>query len=97
MSLMALLNRLPWSQLGRARRCYSVRIPNQPQTHIKTIADLKAWLTSGLTPNVEVSGWVRSVRKASAVRFIDIADGSSMRPLQVVVDKNLATGYVSIS
>jgi aspartyl/asparaginyl-tRNA synthetase len=36
-----------------------------------------------------VNGWVRNVRKSSAVRFIDISDGSSMKPVQAVVDKSL--------
>ena len=40
-------------------------------------------------------GWVRGVRKASAVRFVDITDGSSMRPLQAVVDKSKATEYAA--
>ncbi|KAJ4142561.1 asparaginyl-tRNA synthetase [Fusarium falciforme] len=73
------------------RRPYSVRVPGECQKDIKTVAELKAWGPSTRIPDVEVSGWVRSVRKSSGVRFIDITDGSSMRPVQVVVDKSLAT------
>ncbi|CAM1509122.1 Fc.00g028610.m01.CDS01 [Cosmosporella sp. VM-42] len=85
------LSRLPgrvnaWS----AKRCYSVRVPGECQKDIKTVADLKAWGPGTHVSQVEVSGWVRSVRKSSGVRFIDITDGSSMRPVQVVVDKALA-------
>lgn len=58
------------------------------------MAELKTWGPPGRVPDVEVCGWVRSVRKSSGVRFIDITDGSSMRPAQVVVDKSLATEYV---
>lgn len=77
------------------RRCYSVRVPGECQRDIKTIAELKAWGPETPVSDVEVSGWVRSVRKSSGVRFIDITDGSSMRPVQVVVDKKLATEYVN--
>ncbi|KAK7398302.1 asparaginyl-tRNA synthetase [Neonectria punicea] len=75
-----------WSQ----RRTYSVRVPGESQPDIKTVADLKAWRPATQVPDVEVCGWVRSVRKSSGVRFVDITDGSSMRPVQVVVDKSLA-------
>lgn len=47
-------------------------------------------------PHVEICGWVRSVRKSSGVRFVDITDGSSMRPVQAVVAKDLATEYGSV-
>ncbi|KAG6022568.1 hypothetical protein E4U41_002233 [Claviceps citrina] len=73
------------------RRKYSVRIlGKQPPQAVRTVADLKAWLPETNVPDVEVCGWVRSVRKSSAVRFVDITDGSSMRPMQAVVEKALA-------
>ncbi|KAF7548871.1 hypothetical protein G7046_g8521 [Stylonectria norvegica] len=72
-------------------RRYLVRVPGEYHGDIKTVADLKAWRPATHVPEVEVCGWVRSVRKSSGVRFIDITDGSSMRPVQVVVDKKLAT------
>lgn len=72
------------------QRSYSVRVPGECQRDIKTVADLKAWGPAAKVSDVEVCGWVRSVRKSSNVRFIDITDGSSMRPVQVVVDKALA-------
>lgn len=56
-----------------------------------------AWQPGKHVSEVEVSGWVRSVRKSSGVRFVDITDGSSMRPLQAVVDKRLAAEYVAPS
>ncbi|GAB0136186.1 hypothetical protein EsDP_00004498 [Epichloe bromicola] len=72
-------------------RKYSVRISGkQPSPPIRTVADLKAWLPETNVPDVEVCGWVRSVRKSSGVRFVDVTDGSSMRPVQAVVDKALA-------
>ncbi|KAJ3528963.1 hypothetical protein NM208_g9970 [Fusarium decemcellulare] len=72
-------------------RFYSVRVPSECQKDIKTVAELKSWGPATRIQDVEVCGWVRSVRKSSGVRFIDITDGSSMRPVQVVVDKSLAT------
>ncbi|PFH55212.1 hypothetical protein XA68_10362 [Ophiocordyceps unilateralis] len=65
-------------------RCYSVRVPD---SSIRTVAELRAWKPEVDVPHVEVCGWVRSVRKSSGVWFVDITDGSSMRPLQAVVDK----------
>ncbi|RFU73097.1 asparaginyl-trna synthetase [Trichoderma arundinaceum] len=77
-------------------RCYSVRVPSdgggdgQGLDTIRTVADLKEWQPGSLVSDVQVCGWVRSVRKSSSVRFVDITDGSSMRPMQAVVDKSLA-------
>lgn len=92
------LSRLPLrggnGQISR-RRCYSVKVSGECQNDIKTVSDLKAWSPGAPASDVEVCGWVRSVRKSSAVRFIDITDGSSMRPVQVVVDKTLAAEYVN--
>ncbi|CCE31878.1 related to asn-tRNA synthetase, mitochondrial [Claviceps purpurea 20.1] len=78
---------------GQYKRTYSVRINGQqpPSQAIRTVADLKAWRPATNVPDVEVCGWVRSVRKSPGVRFVDITDGSCMRPMQAVVDKALAT------
>ncbi|PNP45322.1 hypothetical protein TGAMA5MH_03046 [Trichoderma gamsii] len=87
----------PFRLLGRYRRypfahrrCYSVRVPSDGAGDIRTVADLKEWQPEGRVSDVQVCGWVRSVRKSSSVRFVDITDGSSMRPMQAVVDKSLA-------
>ncbi|KAG6014864.1 hypothetical protein E4U54_004739 [Claviceps lovelessii] len=85
--------RLPPAARPCNQRKYSVRIiGQQPSQAIRTVADLKAWRPETNVLDVEVSGWVRSVRKSSGVRFVDITDGSSMRPMQAVVDKALAMG-----
>ncbi|KAG5936956.1 hypothetical protein E4U53_000113 [Claviceps sorghi] len=74
-------------------RKYSVRIIGQQSwLPVRTVADLKEWRPETNAPDVEVCGWVRSVRKSSGVRFVDITDGSSMRPMQAVVEKSLAIG-----
>ena len=77
---------------GLTIRSYSVRIIDKPSSLVKTIADLKSWrLDSGKALDVEVHGWVRAVRKSPGVRFVDLVDGSSMRPMQAVVEKDLAS------
>ena len=84
----------PWRRVGhQPRRHYAVRAPGQAHQHIKTVADLKSWKTEAPVSDVEVCGWVRSVRKSSGVRFVDVTDGSSMRPVQAVVDKALSAEY----
>lgn len=77
------------------RRQYSVRIPadSPSASSITTVADLRAWHPTANVPDVQVCGWVRSVRKSSGVRFVDVTDGSSMRPVQAVVDKKLSAEY----
>ncbi|KJZ71717.1 hypothetical protein HIM_08914 [Hirsutella minnesotensis 3608] len=92
---MVLARARPWCLAPRLRcfagprRCY-VRVPGECYPSIKSVADLKAWEPAANVPDVQVCGWVRSVRKSSGVRFIDITDGSSMRPVQAVVDKRQA-------
>ncbi|ETS02487.1 asparaginyl-tRNA synthetase [Trichoderma reesei RUT C-30] len=76
--------------LPAARRSYSVRVPGDGSSDVTTVADLKEWQPGRLVSDVQVCGWVRSVRKSASVRFVDITDGSSMRPVQAVVDKSLA-------
>lgn len=76
-----------------AARAYSAKVPGDRQRVVKTLADVKEYLTANNVSDVEVSGWVRSVRKSSGVRFVDITDGSSMRPVQAVIDKQLSSEY----
>jgi asparaginyl-tRNA synthetase len=41
------------------------------------------------SPNVTVSGWVRTRRDSKACSFLEVGDGSCFRGIQVVVDANL--------
>ncbi|PHH62069.1 hypothetical protein CDD81_7625 [Ophiocordyceps australis] len=88
--LTASWRRLPGPSLPCRR--YSVRFgcQAQPWSSMQTVADLAASNLEADVANVDVCGWVRSVRKSANVRFVDISDGSSMRPIQAVVDKSLA-------
>ncbi|OAR01314.1 hypothetical protein LLEC1_07283 [Akanthomyces lecanii] len=80
-----------WRRYVATRRTYSVSIPGDSPARVKTIADLKEFQSAQPVSDVQVCGWVRSVRKSAGVRFVDVTDGSSMRPIQAVVDKSLAT------
>lgn len=72
-----------------------MRVPGDLRPSVKNVADLKAWTPQVNVADVEVCGWVRSVRKSSGVRFVDVTDGSSMRPLQAVVDKKQSSECAS--
>ncbi|KFA76167.1 hypothetical protein S40288_04138 [Stachybotrys chartarum IBT 40288] len=79
-----------WQPGSSTRRTYSIRAQSGRNQGVTTIADLKSWKSGKEAQQVEVCGWVRSVRKSSQVRFVDIFDGSSMRPLQAVITKELS-------
>lgn len=96
---MMILPRLPARSLRDQLRRYSVRAPalqTQPFTKDKTLADLKGWVPDIPDPEVQVYGHVRSRRKLGQVSFVNLTDGSSMRPLQAVVPRQLTAGYVSM-
>ncbi len=38
--------------------------------------------------SISVSGWVRTVRDSKVFAFIELADGTAFRPVQLVLDKN---------
>ncbi|KAM3483999.1 hypothetical protein MY8738_002609 [Beauveria namnaoensis] len=85
------LRRHRWQRYPATQRPYSVSIQQDSHTRVKTIADLKEFRSTQHVSDVTICGWVRSVRKSASVRFIDVTDGSSMRPIQAVVDKSLAS------
>ncbi|MDE5582328.1 MAG: asparagine--tRNA ligase [Ruminococcus sp.] len=50
--------------------------------------DIKELLKNGLVgQNVTVCGWVRTSRNSKSVAFIEVNDGTSLKNIQVVVDK----------
>lgn len=89
-------SRFPIWQLRVARRCYSVRasgLPTFPSKKDTTLADLRSWTPGGPSPEIKVYGHVRSVKKLAQHMFVNITDGSSMRPLQAVVPRSLNSEY----
>lgn len=72
-------------------RFYSVRVLGNTPKPIKTVSDLRNWqLGEGESHEIEVNGWVKNVRKGAGFRFVEISDGSSMRSIQAVVEKDMA-------
>ncbi|OAA66062.1 Aminoacyl-tRNA synthetase, class II (D/K/N)-like protein [Cordyceps fumosorosea ARSEF 2679] len=89
--------RPPCGQPCAPRRAYSASLPTgavSAASRVQTVADLKEFRPAQPISDVQVCGWVRSVRKSAGVRFVDVTDGSSMRPVQAVVDKSLASEFV---
>ncbi|KAK4676071.1 asparaginyl-tRNA synthetase [Podospora pseudoanserina] len=64
-------------------------IPVQPA---RAISQLLKWKPEQNVDNVVVHGYVRSVRGLKAWRFVSLADGSSLDPLQAVIESGLAEG-----
>jgi asparaginyl-tRNA synthetase len=44
---------------------------------------------------IKIGGIIRSIRKQKHAAFAHISDGSTLAPIQVVLDPELAAGYVS--
>lgn len=51
---------------------------------------------SFLNKNVVVCGWVRTSRESKNVIFLEINDGTSLKHLQVVIDKQVFTGGAAL-
>ncbi|KAM3561685.1 hypothetical protein ARSEF4850_003107 [Beauveria asiatica] len=90
------LRRHRWQRYPATQRPYSVSVQQDSHARVKTIAHLKEFQSTRHVSDVTICGWVRSVRKSASVRFVDVTDGSSMRPIQAVVDKSLASEFVSL-
>lgn len=56
---------------------------------VTTVSDLLSTSPGDRGLPVQVDAWVKNVRKSSAVRFLDIGDGSCSAPLQAVAQKGL--------
>ena len=66
-----------------------MRVLGDKEPAITTVSDLISTQPDEQGLPVQVDAWVKNVRKSSAVRFLDIGDGSCSAPLQAVVDKEL--------
>lgn len=51
--------------------------------------------SSFIGKSVEVCGWVRTARDSKNVAFIELNDGTSLKHIQIVVDKNSGISYES--
>jgi len=73
------------------RRYVSSQKPQQPY---RSVAQLLQWKPQEEIEDVVVNGFVRSVRGLKAHRFVSLGDGSSLAPLQAVVETDRAEGCV---
>lgn len=62
------------------------------QHHPGPIARLLQWKPADKVDDVVVNGFVRSVRSMKAHRFVSVGDGSSLAPLQALVETDQAQG-----
>ncbi|KAL2137105.1 hypothetical protein VTI74DRAFT_8737 [Chaetomium olivicolor] len=69
------------------RRVFRRRVSQQAN---RSIAQLLQWRPTGNVDDVVVNGFVRSVRSMKAHRFIALGDGSSLAPLQALIDADQA-------
>jgi asparaginyl-tRNA synthetase len=56
----------------------------------RSIAELLQWRPAQAADDVTVNGFVRSVRSMKARRFVALGDGSSLAPLQALVEADHA-------
>ncbi len=74
------------------RRCLSQQAQQARQASNRPISELLKWRPEEKADDVVVNGFVRSVRSMKTHRFIALGDGSSLTPLQALVDADHADG-----
>ncbi|KAK6856077.1 hypothetical protein PG995_008228 [Apiospora arundinis] len=91
MSLLSASSRRPWAKLGMG--LLARRIPRAFMTTTpKTIAAFLEWKPTDAVTEVQVNGYVRSVRAQKKTHFVSLGDGSSLDLLQAVVPADKAEG-----
>src|ERR1700683_3304361 len=68
--------------------------PNDTQQHHRSsmITFIKHALSASAEADIEIAGWIRSRRDAKDFSFLEVNDGSCLRNLQVIVDREVP-GY----
>ncbi|KAH8673470.1 asparaginyl-tRNA synthetase-like protein [Xylariales sp. PMI_506] len=79
-----LLRHTPWT----ASRAFISSVPN-------SIAGLLQWKPDGSISDVDVKGYVRSVRAQKKHHFVSLSDGTTVNSLQAVVPADLAEGLTN--
>ncbi|PHH54826.1 Asparagine--tRNA ligase, mitochondrial [Ceratocystis fimbriata CBS 114723] len=72
-------------RLQLPRRLYSTAIPKKTVAQFLTVGPAES------ISNARITGWVRSTRKSKTEQFVDVSDGTSLRPLQAVVPRAMGT------
>jgi asparaginyl-tRNA synthetase len=62
----------------------------QKPANIASLLKSSANNTEESTPEIEVNGYVRTIRKQKRIAFAAIADGSSLQPVQAVLTPDQA-------
>jgi len=72
-------------ECSSGRRCLS-------QGSKRSIAQFLEWNPAEKVDDVVVEGYVRSVRSMKSHRFVSLGDGSSLAPLQALIDADQSSG-----
>ena len=62
----------------------------QKPANIASLLRSSAENTDDATPDVEVNGYVRTIRKQKRIAFAAVGDGSSLQPVQAVLTPDQA-------
>lgn len=73
-------------------RRYVSQAQQAQQAISRSISDLLKWRPAEQADHVVVNGFVRSVRAMKTHRFVALGDGSSLAPLQALVEADHAEG-----
>jgi hypothetical protein len=65
-------------------------------TSIASLLKSAAESTASESPEIEVKGYVRTIRKQKRIAFAAIEDGSSLQPVQAVLTPDQALPYVTL-
>jgi asparaginyl-tRNA synthetase len=64
--------------------------------NIATLLKSAAESTQSGSPEIQVKGYVRTIRKQKRIAFAAIEDGSSLQPIQAVLTPDQAQSYVEL-
>ena len=62
-------------------------------TDIKTIFDNPS---DFIGKSVTVCGWVRTSRESKTIAFLEVNDGTTLKHIQIIIDKNTLEGYEAV-
>ena len=87
------VHELQYGQIGRreavARRCFT-----SSPFHQKRVSVAELLQHDVATEDVEITGWVRSVRKQKRIAFAAVDDGTTVDSVQAVLTPEQAALYV---
>lgn len=69
----------------------------QKPASIASLLKSSAETNDDTAPEIEVNGYVRTIRKQKRIAFAAVGDGSSLQPVQAVLTPDQALSYVQTS